>query len=89
MLPDGWTVLWKIFESALGELLENKRRADSLLSPMCTSLKHTACQHSAAWPSGKKNPIGKSLREEEVDNRAFLRDGSKYRLGFGGLWQTA
>lgn len=39
---------------------------------------------------GRRAPLGRALgRRRRSITEAFLRDGSKDSLGFGGLWQTA
>lgn len=38
---------------------------------------------------GRRAHLGRALGRRRSITKAFLRDGSKDSLGFGGLWQTA
>lgn len=40
-------------------------------------------------PLGRKTHLGRAWGRRRSMTEAFLRDGSKDSLGFGGLWQTA
>lgn len=86
-------VSWNIFETAAGELLENnvrrKREASFLLS-LCVPAEGTQCVNIPLLSLlGRRTDLGRALGRRRSITEAFLRDGSKDRLSFGGLWQTA
>lgn len=82
----------EFFESPSKELLENNDGPTEEPPPLspCVPAKGTQRDNIPLLSFlGRRTDLGRALGRRRSITEAFLRDGSKDSLGFGGLWQTA